>query len=252
LGVLVAKSFRVSVIFGFKVLMQIKQVTDAYVATIVGALVGCEIVMLIVFNALNMTDAELVSNGNNTVVWTCNTSNGFNAWMGVNIGLFAVVMLAGAVVAFRTRSVPSAFNESSHILLSLQIVIFMLIILAPLDWALVNNSPEASVVIQGGGQLVLALFLVLSNFAPKVYYIVAGRADDKSMIFASGTGNQSKASSNHSSASGASSRSNTNKQSPHTQGNGSESINDSGDTAGEHLELQSTAPNPNRSSKNQL
>jgi len=163
--------------------MQIKTVTDAYVATIVGIFTLTQVIMLVIFNALQMTWASLVSNGANTVVWACDTGNGFNAWMGVQIGIFAVVMLAGAVVAFRTRSVPSAFNESTHILFSLQILIFMLIILVPIDWALINNSPEAAVVIQGGGQVLLAFALGMANFAPKLFLIFSGRGNDKSLVF---------------------------------------------------------------------
>jgi len=187
LSVLVAKSFRVSVIFGSKVLMQIKTVTDSYVATLVALFTLVEVIMLVIFNSLQMTWAALVSNGSNTVVWACDTGNGFNVWMGVQIGIFAVVMVAGAVVAFRTRSVPSAFNESTHILFSLQILIFMMLILVPIDWALINNSPEAAVVIQGGGQALLASTLGVSNFAPKLFFIFTGRANDKSLVFNSGT-----------------------------------------------------------------
>jgi len=154
--------------------------------------------MLIIFNSLQMTSAQFISNGSNTQVATCSTGNGFDAWMGVQIGIFACVMTAGAVVAFRTRTVPSAFNESSHILFSLQILLFMLLILAPLDWALINNSPEASIVIQAGGQLVLSLFLLVSNFGPKLYYLLTGRGDDKSMIF--NTTSQKHSSNSHSSS----------------------------------------------------
>jgi len=109
--------------------------------------------------------------------------NGFNEWMGVQIAIFATVMVAGAVVAFKTRSVPSAFNESSHILFSLQILIFMLILLSPLDWALVNNSPEASIVIQCGAQLMLSLFLLASNFLPKIFFVEQGRGTHKYFLF---------------------------------------------------------------------
>jgi len=183
LGVLVAKSFRVSVIFGSKLLIQIRAVTDLYVGGIVSFLLLTQVVMLIIFNSLQMTYSDLQSDGTNTVVWGCSTANGFNAWMGVEIGIFALVMVAGAVVAFRTRSVPSAFNESSHILFSLQILLFMLVILVPLDWALINNSPEASIVIQAGGQLLLSFFILLANFTPKLFYLFSGRGNDKSMVF---------------------------------------------------------------------
>jgi hypothetical protein len=184
LGILVAKSFRVSIIFGSKVLLQIKNVTDGYVAAIVTACLAGQLVFLIVLTSLNMTWTDKLDKGSDQFVYGCNTGNGFDIWMGLEIAFIAALMLAGAVVAFRTRSVPSAFNESSHILFSLQIMLFFLVLLVPLDWALVDNSPEASVVIQGGGQLLLALVILSSNFVPKLYYIFTGKANDKSLVFA--------------------------------------------------------------------
>jgi leucine-rich repeat protein SHOC2 len=183
LGVLVAKSFRVSVIFGSKVLLQIKSVTDLHVAGVVTGFVSTQLVMLIIFQAQGMTWADLLSNGKNEVVRGCNTGKGFDAWVGVNIAIFACTMIAGAVVAFKTRSVPSAFNESTHILLSLELLLFFILMIVPIDWALVSSSPEASIVIQAGGQCILCLFLTATTFLPKIYYIYAGRANDKSLLF---------------------------------------------------------------------
>jgi len=108
-------------------------------------------------------------------------------------------------VAFKTRAVPSAFNESTHIERTLQLMIFMLIILAPLDWALVNNSPEASIVIQSGGQSLLALFLLLSTVGPKLFYIATGKGSSKSFVFQgpSGTNKHSdRGSTSHASVTG--------------------------------------------------
>jgi hypothetical protein len=203
LSILVAKSFRVSIIFGSKVLLQIRNVGASRVLSIMAALVGAEAVMLAVFQGMDMTYAARLSFDSGRFVWGCNTRNGFDAWMGVNIALFAAVMVSGAVVAFKTRSVPSAFNESSHILFSLQMLTFFLILLVPLDWALVENSPNASIAIQGGGQLILSLFLLLSNFVPKLYYIFTGRADDKSLLFQtqSKSGDSSMSSASHSQSS---------------------------------------------------
>ncbi len=142
--------------------------------------------MLGISSGLNMTWASLSNYTANNIeqsVWQCSVGNGFSSWMGVQIGIFFIVMLLGAWVAFKTRSVPSAFNESNHMLFSLQILMVFLILLVPLDWALLSNSPEAAVVIQSGGQLLLALFLLLSNFLPKIYYIFTGACDDVSMIY---------------------------------------------------------------------
>jgi hypothetical protein len=95
--------------------------------------------------------------------------------------IFALVMVFGAVVAYRTRSVPSAWNESSHISTSLQILVFFLLLLVPLDWGLIGNTPEASVALQGGGQSLVALFILTSNFLPKLYYLIIGKGDDQNL-----------------------------------------------------------------------
>jgi Leucine-rich repeat (LRR) protein len=187
LGVIVARSFRVSIIFGSKLLMQIKRITDTYVACIAGLLVGVQIFMLIIFDSLHMSKAEYVRGAsvvNNELVWQCSSENGFHDWIGANIAIFGAVMLAGAWVSFKTRAVPSAFNESSHILLILIVMIFFLILLVPLEY-LVSDSPNAAIVIQAGGQLILSLTILVILFVPKLYYIFTGRSNDKSMVFSS-------------------------------------------------------------------
>ncbi len=186
LAVLVAKSFRVSLIFGTRVLLQIRQITDYDVFLYVLGFLSTQFLMLGIFTGLSLSDqgiSEITVSGERHSVSQCIARSGFDAWVGVQIAIFSLVMVAGAFVAYRTRSVPSAFNESTHILMCLQLLVIFLIILVPIDWALVNESPAASVVIQGGGQLVLALFILATNFGPKIYYIALGQASDKKLLF---------------------------------------------------------------------
>ncbi len=186
LAVLVAKSFRVSVIFGSKILLQIRNVTDSYVAKMCLGLLLVEILMLGIFSGEEMSIGEyqiLTVNGSDRRVRGCSSSNGFDAWMGVQISIFALVMIAGGVVAFRTRSVPSAFNESTHILLSLELLAIFMILIVPIDWVLLKDSPESSMTIQAGGQIIISMFLLLANFVPKLYYLYAKRGNDKSLLY---------------------------------------------------------------------
>ncbi len=198
LSILVSKSFRVSIIFGSRLLLQIRNQTGGQLMRIVAIFLTAEILMLAVMDGNKMTWADYLSNGSNEIVKGCNTGNGFTSWIGVQIALFLVVMISGGIVAFRTRSVPSAFNESTHILLALQMLTLFLIILVPLDFLVTN--PEAAVVIQGGGQIALAFFLLASNFGPKIYYLINGRGNDKSLIFDNSKNSSNQNTSSHSSS----------------------------------------------------
>jgi hypothetical protein len=184
--------------------MRVKSVSDLKVASIAGVLVLIQVMMCAVLSGTKMTWPDYLSNGSNEVVRGCNTGNGFNTWVGVNIAVFGLCMIAGAFIAFKTRNVPSAFNESHHILYSLVLLLFFLLMLVPLDFLLVNNSPEASVLIQAAGQLLLSFFLLVFNFAPKVYYLYTGLGSDKSITQTMGS-------------QGSSLRSNMPSSSPNTQ-----------------------------------
>jgi hypothetical protein len=90
-------------------------------------------------------------------------------------------MITAATIAFKTRNVPSAFNESQHIANAIFLLIFFAVIIVPLD-ILVQDNPNASIIIQGIGQCFLGIMLLVVLYGPKIYYIVSGKSNDKSML----------------------------------------------------------------------
>jgi hypothetical protein len=99
-------------------------------------------------------------------------------------------MVGAAFMAFKTRNVPSAFDESQHIANAIFLLIFFAVIIVPLD-ILVQDNPNASIIIQGIGQSFLGIMLLVVLFGPKLYYIASGKANDKKMLeVATSTGNK--------------------------------------------------------------
>ncbi len=152
-------------------------------------------------------------------VWICDTSHdSYDIWLGLQVCPAQVTSICsrldrfylfndipqiayagcflvwGAYVAFETKAVPSAYNESIHIMLALFVILFFGVILIPLQVLrppvhlialrfclsalsvslqyLVEDNPRALAVIRGVGQSLLALLLAVILFGPKLFYIV--------------------------------------------------------------------------------
>jgi hypothetical protein len=103
------------------------------------------------------------------------------SWIGVQLALLFAVMVGAAFMAFKTRNVPSAFDESQHIANAIFLLIFFAVIIVPLD-ILVQENPNAAIIIQGIGQSFLGIMLLVVLFGPKLYYIAIGKANDKTML----------------------------------------------------------------------
>jgi hypothetical protein len=84
----------------------------------------------------------------------------FVSWIGVELALLFTVMVVAALMAFKTRNVPSAFDESAHIANAIFLLIFFAVIIVPLD-ILVQDSPNAAIIIQGIGQSFLGNKFIL-------------------------------------------------------------------------------------------
>ena len=184
LFILIVKAARIMNIFGGNELRLKSNVTDGWMARVITTAMAIQFVFNIVFQSLQLQMPTLSTGSNSSLgyrVWECSSSSqSFNIWVGFQIAYICVILCSGAFLAFRTRLVPVAFNESQHIFASLTLCIFFLIIIVPLDF-LISNSLESAVVVQGLGQSFLALCLTLINFGPKVYHIAAGNANNSAM-----------------------------------------------------------------------
>jgi hypothetical protein len=101
-----------------------------------------------------------------------------SSWIGVELALLFTVMVVAALMAFKTRNVPSAFDESAHIANAIFLLIFFAVIIVPLD-ILIQDSPNAAIIIQGIGQSFLGnkiifFFVFCSNvLSPPALFCVS-------------------------------------------------------------------------------
>lgn len=58
----------------------------------------------------------------------------FHDAFSLQIIFVGLLLCWGAFLAFHTRDFPSAFNESYHIMMSLFMMMFMAIVILPVDW----------------------------------------------------------------------------------------------------------------------
>jgi len=185
LAVLLAKTNRVNAIFGSKKLV-VRKVTDADLFKSVLILSGVSVIFLSAFSGVGMTYPEAVEGTDayaGYAIQQCSVADGFTIWIALFLSYLMLLILAASFLAFKTRNLPSAFNESSHIFMSISLMLLFFIIIVPLD-AFVQGSPEAAVLIQGVGQNVMTIMLTTMIFAPKAYHILArrGMVDQLSMV----------------------------------------------------------------------
>ncbi len=184
LGCLLAKTERIRKIFTSEQISR-DVLTNRDLLIWVCGLLLIELVFLISFSAAKLTHAAR-EQGTGTLsendVWVCTTSaSGYNIWLGLQFGYAGLFVIWGSYVAFQTKSVPDAYNESGYITACLFVILFFAIILTPLQY-LVEDSPRALGLIRGVGQSLLALLLTLILFGPKLFYIWIGRENDRAMV----------------------------------------------------------------------
>lgn len=177
LSVLVAKTARVARIFATKKLTVAKNVRDVHVAMMVIAILIPQLILLICFSAYGMSKGTLslsTSSSSAELVRQCSQETGFSEWMIVEVAYLAMITVACAIVAFIVRDIPTAFNESVHMLNAVLMLLTFGCLLVPVD-IFVSDNPEAAVVIQGIGQEFVTLALTIIIFGPKVNALTISR-----------------------------------------------------------------------------
>jgi len=173
LAVLLAKTNRLKSIFNSDKLVT-KKVSDTDLLLMVSVLVGGAVIMLSVASGLELSYPQ-VAEGSGTLVGrrvaSCASKDGWTAFVGVLIAYMGLLCLGAAALAFKTRNLPSLFNESSHITSSLFVLLFFGVVIVPLD-VLIQDQAEAAVLIQGLGQNLIAVLLTAILFAPKAYMLL--------------------------------------------------------------------------------
>jgi hypothetical protein len=172
LAILLAKTSRLDAIFGATTL-QVRKHSDADLLKTVAAVAALQIVLLAVFSGMPLSKAAiLVGKGSQSdqLVTQCTQESGFMSWLGAEIAFIVCLILPAAYFGFRTRDLPSQYNESGHIQNCLIFMAFFLCVVVPLD-NFIKDNPEATVLIQGLGQAFLCILMTLIMFGPKCYYL---------------------------------------------------------------------------------
>lgn len=188
LSALLVKVDRIRRIFTSKELV-VQAITNTQLAQTMGVMLGAELALLIGFSASDMSKSVFkVGSGytNNKLVAMCtstdsaNGADAFNTWLIIQFIYIAAFLLVAVAIAWSVRKVPSAFNEAPSIASSLLSLAVLLIILIPLNY-MVDDNPNALMLIRGLGQILVTSVLALFFFGPKLYLILEGKDNDKTL-----------------------------------------------------------------------
>ena len=172
LAVLLAKTSRLNSIFNAKTL-QVQKRTDFDI--LISVIIVCllQIVLLGVFSGLPLSRPQLTLGAgglSDKLVLGCSQERGFMTWFGVQVAFVCSLIFPSVYFGFKTRDLPSQYNESSHIQNAVVLLMFFGVIIIPLD-IFVQDDPTAAILIQGLGQALLCLLLTTILFGPKLYYL---------------------------------------------------------------------------------
>ena len=177
----------------------VKRISRSRLAATVAAMLGVQLLLLAVLSGVPLTTPVLSPGSGASAgydVWRCSSTSlhalaaahspagitdaSFSIWLGVQLGYVGLGMLLLCWLAFSVRNVPQAFNESSHLLNCAFLLLLFLVLIVPLQF-LIDDDVNALILIRGVGQCFACFALLAALFAPKMYFILVGRANDKSM-----------------------------------------------------------------------
>lgn len=203
LSALLVKADRIRKIFTSTDLV-VQAISNSQLASIMALLLVFQSALLVAFSSSKLGVAEQsLGSGKTTfeLVPTCVnavlSNSAYSAWFSAQVAFISLLLLVGCGEAWSVRKVPTAFNEGPHIASCLMALFVLLIILLPINF-MVEDNPNALVLIRGIGQVLVTLVLTFFLFGPKIFYILEGRENDKSL---SSMGSKSSSSSSNSSVS---------------------------------------------------
>jgi len=208
LSALLVKVDRIRRIFSSKELV-VQAITNSQLAKTMAIMLSCEVALLLALSVSGLSTAKYelgTGSTNNQLVMIC-TDKGFQyqTWLIIQMIYIAAFLLVAVVIAWSVRKVPSAFNEAPSIASSLLSLTVLLIILIPLNF-MVDDNPTALMLIRGLGQILVTIVLALFFFGPKLYLIIEGKDNDKSLSsIGSNSSNSSTTSASSASVNGTSS-----------------------------------------------
>jgi hypothetical protein len=166
--VILAKTNRVERIY-MSTDLESKIVSDGQLLRTVAALLLVATALLVVNTAIS--SFALIEGSGPTAGMLVGTCASLTSAVYILALCFVGTLMAyAALLAYRTRDLPSNFNESAHILNALVVLILFCCIILPLDYVLAG-VPNALAITHGVGQSLLALLLTAIIFLPKAHLL---------------------------------------------------------------------------------
>ena len=178
MGNLLAKTYRIFKVFN-NIQVTSLVIRDLDLLKFSGAIVGIEVLLLVIYTFfLGTVDAYLTSSTTVTLYeyFSCQVPDDQtqNIMLGIFIGVNTFLVLMGAVIAYLTRNVDSAFNESQQIATTMYVYFACGVIFIPIYFFIGDgrDSVSAKFLLRSVGVAIAMYATLIILFFPKVKTLV--------------------------------------------------------------------------------
>eukprot|EP01136_Pigoraptor_vietnamica_P042938 Opistho-1_new@17705 len=168
-GALFAKNYRIMAIFNNKKMRQrLRATSDTFLLSLVSGAVAIVIIYLIIWMAVDTPKPKAILDDSTGVLrYSCESKS--NLWPLALYVVEGVSLVWGAVLAYRTRKVPSKFNESKFIGFSIWNIGVISAIILPLVYFVDTANPDTQFMFQSVGIMLSTTGVLLFMFVPKLH-----------------------------------------------------------------------------------
>jgi len=187
-GNLLAKTLRVYIIFRSVKNFERVKVTNMQLFPFVGVLLALDVILLVLFTAIDTPTTSHDTQGLDPYEYrsVCDYNGAAFILIWIMVGYKGIQLFVGIILAFLTRSVSKAFNESQSIAGAIYSFAFVFVVIVPVV-ALLDDTVAIYVLISLG-LIFVNLAALLIMFVPKFYLVFTGQTASVSMTTAaSGT-----------------------------------------------------------------
>ena len=173
-SVLVAKNLRIWQIF--RAPLKRKSISDLQVLVVWLIMVLPAVFILFLWTLISTPTAKL-EDIHDELHFVCNTGGftgtpGGYVFFGIFVAYTIILLLTGAIVSFLTRNVPTLFNESNLIAISIYNLVFLAVIIVPVYFVLQGFNPFVGWIIRTVAILYGFTTTVALLFIPKVWGLI--------------------------------------------------------------------------------
>lgn len=165
-GCLFAKALRVSRLFNSRLLMK-RPISSRTLLSIVGGIFAYDAILLVVVEQVDRVHSRTRLGSDTDTYQACSNKNTW-LWGSLYVVQKVAVIGWGAVVAWKTRDAPTAFNESRAISMLIAVAAFVLTTTVPASIAS-TDKPTTAFVLVATSILFVCVAVLVYLFAPKLY-----------------------------------------------------------------------------------